>query len=362
MRFIHTGDVHIGMEFGHASFGSAFAKKRRYEIKETFYSIVHRAKEMEIDFLLISGDLFEDDYITVGDLKEISGQLEKIAPTRVVMIAGNHDPIMNNKSKYAMMDHLPHVHIMGTHVDKLSFDELHVDIYGLSWHKKTIKEHLFEKITIEDPLRTNVLLAHGDIYQKSEYLPIDRDNILSKGFDYIALGHIHKHDYIAPSMAYPGSPEPLDFSETGEHGYIEGSITHGVLDTRFVPCAKREFIWLTIPIDEQMTVEDMLDRASEQLRDGKQDDMYRIYFTGLRDKDHMLDIEYAKERLEELVAYVEIYDETKPNYDLERLKEEHAENVIGRFITYMEEQGLDDDIHRMALYEGIEALLSEKVN
>ncbi len=361
MRFIHTGDVHIGMEFKQASFGSTFAKKRRYEIKDTFYRIIHRAKENKADFLFISGDLFEDDYVTVGDLKEISGQLQKIAPIHVIIIAGNHDPIMNKQSKYAIMDLSPNVYIMGTHVDKLSFDAFNVDIYGLSWHKKTIKERMFRDITIEDGERINILLAHGDVYQKSEYLPMDKENILQKGFDYIALGHIHKHDFIAPNMAYPGSPEPLDFGETGQHGFIEGTVDKDTLDVRFVPFAKRQFIALDVEVGDHMTLEDMITTAENQLVNCHRDNMYRLYFRGLRDKDHVLDKKYIKERMEELVAYAEVYDETKPNYDLTRLRKENEGNVIGKFIAYMQDQDLEHEINRQALYEGIEALLSEKV-
>ncbi|QUI20846.1 DNA repair exonuclease [Vallitalea pronyensis] len=361
MRFIHTGDVHIGMEFKQASFGSTFAKKRRYEIKETFYRILHRAMETEVDFLFISGDLFEDDYVTMGDLKEISGQLQKIAPTKVMIIAGNHDPIMNNQSKYSMMDIATNVYIMDTHVDKISFDELNVDIYGLSWNKKTIKERMLRDLAIEDPERMNILLAHGDVYQKSEYLPIDKEHILQKGFDYIALGHIHKHDFIAHNMAYPGSPEPLDFSETGQHGFIEGTMEKGLLDVRFVPFAKREFMALTIDIDHQMTLEDMITKALHALADCSADNMYRLYFKGLRDKDQLLDKTYIKERIEEVITYAEIYDETQPNYDLTRLRQDNEGNVIGKFIAYMQEQDLNDEINRQALYEGVQALLSEKV-
>lgn len=44
-------------------------------------------------------------------------------------------------------------------------------------------------------------------------------------FSYIALGHIHKPAVLLENrMAYPGSPEPLDLTETGPHGYLTGEI------------------------------------------------------------------------------------------------------------------------------------------
>lgn len=362
IKFIHTGDVHIGMEFKRASFGSEFAKKRRNEIKETFYKIIGRAGDNKVDFLLISGDLFEEDYITIGDLKEINNQFSKIIDTKVILIAGNHDPIVGSKSNYKLIEWASNVYIMNTEIDKISFDEINVDVYGLSWNKKEIKDKLFNDIKIENRDKINILLAHGDIYQQSNYLPIDKYDLMDKGFDYVALGHIHRHDFIEANIAYCGSPEPLDFSENGKHGIIEGSITKDRLDVNFVPFAKREFVVVDVHINESMTIEDIIDTTKNLVDDYDFQNLYRVNLDGLRDKDILLDLDYIKERVEEFVIYAEIYDKTTPNYDLGKLRQENESNVIGKFIEHMERQDIEDAIYRQALYEGIEALLSEKVN
>jgi DNA repair exonuclease SbcCD nuclease subunit len=362
IKFIHTADVHMGMEFKKASFCSEFAKKRRNEIKETFFNIVTRAGETQADFLLISGDLFEDQFITIGELKDINKYFSKINSTRVIIIAGNHDPIINNKSYYNLIDWANNVYIIDTNIEKLSFDELGVDIYGLSWDKKQITANLLKDIVVEDSDRINILLAHGDIYQKSNYLPINKNNLLSKEFDYVALGHIHKHDFIESNIAYPGSPEPLDFGETGKHGIIEGEISKEKLNISFLPFAKREFIILDIEVDNNMTIEDIIDNTLAILSEYDFNNLYRFNLKGIRDRDIIFDLQYIKNRVEESVIYAEIIDNTTPDYDLGKLKEDNRDNVIGKYIEYMENQNIEDDISRLALYEGIEALLSEKVN
>lgn len=362
VKFIHTGDVHIGMEFRKASFGSEFARKRRNEIKETFYNIVNRARDNNVHLLLISGDLFEDEYISIGELKEINNQFSKIIDTKVIIIAGNHDPIVGSKSNYSLISWASNVYIMDTHIDKISFEDINVDVYGLSWNKKEIKDKLLDEINIEDRNRINILLAHGDIYQQSNYLPIDKNNLIEKGFDYVALGHIHKHDFIQDNIAYCGSPEPLDFSETEKHGIIEGCISKGNLDASFIPFAKREFIISNILIDEDMTIEWIIDVIIDKLPNKEFHNLYRVIIEGMRDKDILLDTDYIKERLEEHVIYAEIIDKTTPNYDLDRLRKENANNIIGKFIEHMEKQNIENNIYKQALYEGIEVLLSEKVN
>ena len=62
----------------------------------------------------------------------------------------------------------------------------------------------------------------------SNYLPFNQEDLRNSGFDYIALGHYHQHklfddDYGNIIAAYPGSPEPLGFDETGPHGIISGT-------------------------------------------------------------------------------------------------------------------------------------------
>ncbi|GKX30554.1 serine/threonine phosphatase [Vallitalea longa] len=362
ISLIHTGDIHIGMEFKKASFGSEFARDRRNEIKETFYRIIDRAVDMNADFLLISGDLFEDEYATIGEIKEINKYFRKLNDTRIVIIAGNHDPIINNKSYYKIIDWAENVYILDTTLQKISFEDVNVDIYGLSWNKKLIKDNLFENIQIDDKNRINILLAHGDIYQKSSYLPIDRESIANKGFDYIALGHIHKHEFICKNIAYPGSPEPLDFGETGTHGIIEGSISKDELDIKFLPFSKREFVSIDVSVDDNMTVENIIENIKEIVREYDFKNLYRFNLNGIRDKDILFDTQYIKYRVEEYVIYAEILDNTTPDYDLDKLKQENENNVIGKYIEYMEEQNTEDEISKLALYEGIEALLSEKVN
>lgn len=361
VKIIHTADIHIGMEFKRASFGSKLGNRRRNEIKETFYKILNRVEQENVDLLLISGDLFEDEFITIGELKEINGKFSKLN-TKIFIIAGNHDPIINNKSNYNLIQWSNNVYIFNTFVDKVSIEELNVDIYGLSWNRKHIEEKLFEQIEVQDKTRINILLAHGDIYGESKYLPIDKINLLKKGFDYVALGHIHKHDFIESNIAYPGSPEPLDFSETGKHGILEGAVGINHADIKFIPFSKREFKILELNVHEDMTLEDIIDLILNMLENEDHSNLYRVIVKGCRDKDIKIDADYIKEKVESVIEYIEVKDETTLNYNLDSIKKENNTNIIGQFIDYMEQRGLEDEIVKDALYEGLETLLSEKVN
>ncbi|PKM95288.1 MAG: DNA repair exonuclease [Firmicutes bacterium HGW-Firmicutes-1] len=362
IKFVHTSDIHIGRSFGAASFGHALGHKRRAELKETFFKILDLCKEEGVQLLLIAGDLFESDYVDTSDLKDLQKKFEELEGVHIVIGAGNHDAIINATTGYNMLTWSENVHVFQESLSKYSIQALNVDIYSFSWNKKEIRSMSFEELVIEDDTKTNILMLHGDIYTQSPYLPLNILDLQNKRFDYIALGHIHKPDVNA-GFAYCGCPEPLDFKETGEHGIIEGVIEDGQVTIGFRPIAKRSFVIKTITINPDMSFEQVKGMAlSEIHKDRMPHSMYRLIIEGIKDEEITLNIDIIKEILETQIFYCEVIDQTQSNYDIEGIKRDNEGNLIGDFVRYMEERGLDDPQIKDALYEGLNILLSEKVN
>jgi len=67
--------------------------------------------------------------------------------------------------------------------------------------------------------KINILITHGDIVE-SPYNYMNLNKLREKGFNYIALGHIHKQDTENKKIVYPGSLISLGFDELGSHGMI----------------------------------------------------------------------------------------------------------------------------------------------
>lgn len=362
IKFIHTSDIHIGTSFANVSFGSELGFKRRIEIKETFYKILDRCEQNQIDLLLITGDLFDDEFISISELKDLQKKLQNLKNTKIVISAGNHDAIINSSSCFNMVNWSDNVYIFNKEFENYTIEEFNIDIYSFSWDSKEIRSMSFDNLIIKDKSRTNLLMLHGDIYTKSNYLPININELLEKGFDYIALGHIHKPD-LNKKYAYSGSPEPLDFGEIGEHGIIEGIIDDKNIKFEFIPFAKRSFIIKEIEINPDLTFEEIKNLAvAEILNDFKQENMYRLIIKGIKNEETEIDISIIKETIEAKVFYCEIIDETQSNYDIEGIKRNNKGNIIGNFIEYMEEKDMNDPQIKAALYEGLNILLSEKVN
>src|SRR5699024_2996444 len=247
---------------------------------------------------------------------------------------GNHDTLKKS-SLYELIERPENVYNIGNkNIEKFEIQELNTVIWGFSWEKNEYKSSDFLEIQDLDPNKTNILLIHGDLTNsESNYLPLDKNKLVSIGFNYIALGHIHKPKLISEKIAYCGSPEPLDFGETGVHGIIEGIVDKSKVNLELINFSKRQFQIKEINIDSLMNYDEVIESIINCDKKGnKEKDLYRIILTGFIDRDIKLDIKELKSYLASEFYYVEVIDNTVLDYDLERLKEDNRDNVIGIFI------------------------------
>ncbi|GFN34558.1 metallophosphoesterase family protein [Tepidimicrobium xylanilyticum] len=364
IKFIHTGDLHLGLQFRNVSFDAYKANERRLELWQTFGRIVKKAVEDNVDFLFIAGDLFEEKYFTLADIKKVRDILAKANETQVLIVAGNHDPL-HAKSLYNIVEWSENVTLFNSiKLIKKEFPEKNTCVYGYSWEASENRKDIFKDFNGIDEDKINILIIHGDIFDKeSPYLPLNKDYIEQLGFDYIALGHIHKPHIISPKIAYCGSPEPLDFGEIGEHGIIVGSIEKSNTRIDFLPFSKRKFIKKIVRIDETLGYLDILNRIREcDIKEEREDHFYKVKLEGVVDRHVDINVMDLTKELEEDFYYIEVINDTIIDYDLDGLERDNRDNIIGYFIREMRQKNLDDKIVRDALYIGLEALLKGKVD
>lgn len=358
IKFIHTGDIHLGLQFNSASFSGKKAMERRRELWQTFQDIVNYAINYKVDFLFICGDLYEDEYFTLADITRIRDILKEASNVNIVIVAGNHD-VLNNKSLYKRVEWSPNVSIFDNFLSKKEFKELDTVVYGYSWDKVEIRENrLFKDFYQDESAKNKILLLHGDLNNESNYLPLSLDELLSLNMDYIALGHIHKPRIFNDKIAYCGCPEPLDFGETGERGFIEGVIDRGDTRIKFIPFSKRVFHIVDKEINGELGYQDILNMILGIDKGEINKDFYRVNINGYLQRDISLDD--IKESLKEEFYHIEIIDKTTPDFDLEALLLDNENNIIGRFIETMKDKGLEDPVVRDALYIGLNVLLKER--
>ena len=269
-------------------------------------------------------------------------------------MAGNHD-YMKRNSFYRGFAWEPNVTFFDS--EKMScayIEELQTFVYGMSYEHQEIKEPLYDSWQPEQEQGFHVLLAHGG---DEKHIPMDAKKILSSGFTYLALGHVHKPQAMVRGKAlYPGALEPIDRNDTGDHGYIEGSYDNGRMRLKFVPFASRSYQNLLLTLDEtstQYSLEEML-KGEILKRGGK--NIYRLILRGRRAPEFIL----LTERLKKLGNIVEVLDESRPAYNLEELYRKYTGTLIGNYIGYFMGRELTV-VEEKALYHGLQALLETSI-
>ena len=224
-------------------------------------------------------------------------------------------------------------------------------VYGLSYYDREIKDGLYDQAVPVQKEGIHILLAHGG---DEKHIPLSAAALAASGFDYVALGHIHKPQIlIRDQAAFSGALEPIDRNDTGEHGYMEGRLINGRIRTEFVPFACRSYQQLVMTLHEETTQISLEEAVKSQIfrRGGR--NIYRIVLQGMRSPDLLL----IPEKLKSLGNVTDVVDESWPAYDLGELYKRYSGTLIGDYIGYFLAKKGMDTVEKKALYYGLQALL-----
>lgn len=314
--------------------------------------IVNICEWEEMDLLLIAGDLFHRQPL-MRELKEVNFLFSKLSKTKVVFIVGNHD-YLKPDSYYHTFPWNENVHpLLNGHMGGIEFPDLQANVYGLSYHQREITEGLYDRMFAPKKQKYEILLAHGG---DEKHIPVKKEVLETLGYDYIALGHIHKPQVLIENKAvYAGSLEPTDKNDIGKHGYVRGEITEQGVKTEFIPCAKREYIHAAVPVEEGMTGGALKDWIRNYIGEHGLENMYKFILQGFRDADVQFDLESAKS----FGNVFEVVDETNPSYDFDKILEKNQGNLLGRYIESLKDYD-KGSVECQALHLGVQALMETK--
>lgn len=346
MRFIHTADIHLGVV---PDKDKTWSKTRAAEVTATFDRLLAITEERQADLLLIAGDLFHAPP-TEAMLKDLDYKLSGLSMTRTVIIAGNHDYIAEGSPADHYEFQSNTVLMPRDCFSNAYLDDIHTCITGFSFGQMEYTEDLISDITPQVEGAVNILLAHGG---DSTHMPLNFRKLANAGFDYCALGHIHKPKHMVKNkMAYSGSLEPIDCTETGRRGFIYGECRDGETRIRWEPLNCRSYINLGFEVKPEYSGARIVDVLARQMEKMGDQNIYKIILSGHMGNGVRPEYDVLKQRFQ----VYDIIDNTLCEYDMDKLLEENEDNLLGKYIMHFGDA--DDEISRKALKYGVEAILA----
>ena len=285
MKFVHMADMHFDAPFATLAKKENKAIERRIEQRKVMREIVEYIKENSIPYFFIAGDLYENQYIRLSTIEFINNLFKEIPKTKVLITPGNHDPYIKN-SYYKQFKWNDNVIIFSNEIQKINYGN--VEIYGYGFNDFYMKTKQ-DELNIEDNSKINILITHGSLDnigdENKEYNPLNSKILNKIGFDYVALGHIHKIsycDYDKQKIVYPGSPVSLGFDELGKRGFIVGEIEENTkkLELKFVETTAKTFEELNLDISLINSEEELIEKIINLNLD--ENKYYKIKLIGKR--------------------------------------------------------------------------------
>ncbi len=330
-RLLHLADLHLDSAFSYSSFNSNLANVRRESLRDVLKRALQLARYKNVDAVTLGGDLFESERVTTDTTHFLQQQFAQLAPMRVFIAPGNHDPF-TPQSPYSTTAWSQNVHIF--HKPRLTRAALtdDLDLWGAAHDSPSFFQSLLTDFRLSDS-KPALLLLHGTDTRltmgngKGAFCPFSVADIQRSGFSLALLGHIHRrilYPESHPLLCYPGSPEPLGFDEAYEH-----SVLLAEWDGRawqITPHEIHQWEYRTVELDvggftSRDQIAERVRGMLETERAGKQFAL-RVQLQGAPHTTLDLDANALRAAVGDAFAEVTFQDHTLPPFDLDALSNE----------------------------------------
>lgn len=362
-KFIHTADLHLDSPFkGISQMGADLRQRLLESTFQAFRNVVNLAIREDVDFVLIAGDLFDGADLSLRAQLFCQEEFKRLTEQeiQVYLVHGNHDHLGSWRADLQWPQGVfvfPAGEVESYSV--LRDGEELARIYGISYPRQHVEENYLAKFQLQDhlkPVPYQIGLLHtnvGSMAGYANYAPCTLTELVQTGFDYWALGHVHRYQILHPAdplVVYPGTPQGRHPKETGAKGCClvevapDGSTQHFWLEVDHLR-------WLEVKVDvgelllmEELitTLRDSLLAQAEELNE--RDGIIRIELIGrsplhtqlrrpgvVTDLEEMFREEFAGRSNSSPLLWIEsIRLQTKPYLNLDELREE--ESLMGDFL------------------------------
>ncbi len=246
-RILHTADIHLDSPLRSLALRSGTLRDRVQAATRTALSrIADLAIAEDCAAVLIAGDLFDGAERSARTGAFLVSELDRLraAGIAVFYIKGNHDalsPITGNAE-------LPgNVHVFTGHGGKAQIAGTDIWVHGVSFSGRHAPESLLPKFGPPVAGAVNIAMLHTSLAGApghDAYAPCTVADLAGAGFDYWALGHVHKRQVHsdAPWIVMPGMPQGRDIGEAGPKSVTLLDVSGGGIAVEERPVSPVEFL------------------------------------------------------------------------------------------------------------------------
>ena len=339
-KMLHLADIHIGMEnYGRTDPATGLNTRLLDYLARLDQVLDYALIEEPVDLVLIAGDIYKSRTPNPTHQREFARRIKRVlgAKIPVVILTGNHDmPAASGRAHSVeifdalAIDDVTIASRMRTYTIETRNGPVQIvaipwlnrqalltkdDLQGLPMtavdaemlHR--VEDWLEKAVTTLDPALPTVLTFHGTLagatFGSERAVILGHDLILPRsviaqpGVDYVALGHIHKHQAIGndPPAVYPGSLERVDFGEEHEtKGFVIVDLAKGATSWRFIEVAARPFVTIDVDVRQASDPQERILRAidAKSLADA----IVRVMIKCLPQQRPLIDERLIREQIE----------------------------------------------------------------
>jgi DNA repair protein SbcD/Mre11 len=347
IHLLHFADAHIDI----ANYGRHDAESalpiRVMDFLSALDQIVDAGVAHPVDLVIFAGDAYKDRNPQPTFQREWGQRMMRLSQAGIptILLVGNHDLSPASGRAHTLHEFntlgVPHIHVADK-IDILGPDKLGlpVQVITVPWVSRSrmltreemagktldevltllegkISDAILQLIEDADPNLPLILTAHasvhGAVFGSERAVMLGHELVLSgrivndKRLDYVALGHIHKHQALNaagshPPIIYPGSIERIDFGEVREKkGFVLAQVSKGQTDWEFVKLNTRRFLNFEIDnLDADKFMEMILNKLPQP--EEVAGAICRVQLSYPRDWEPLLDDNAIMERFKEALS------------------------------------------------------------
>ena len=241
--------------------------------RRAFENLIQLAIDEKVAFVLLAGDLYDGDWKDYNTGLFFTRQMLRLQDVGIMayVVAGNHDAASQiTKTLRAPQN----VHVFGTRApETVVLEKLGVAVHGQGFPTRAVTDDLSQRYPLADSDLFNIGLLHTSLDGRpghEAYAPCTLDGLRSRGYQYWALGHVHKREVVAkePWIVFPGNTQGRHARETGSKGCSLVTVDAGrvvAVEHRSLDVVRWSIC--SVDVSEAKTLDEVYDLAAHALAD-----------------------------------------------------------------------------------------------